>query len=81
MGYHDNKNIWKPTMKEKLETRMKPDNIMNKFPVAVVKSDSVVGHIMKGKTGRFAKTILYSKSSYYQGNKVFFHLSNHQSDA
>ena len=30
---------------------MEPDNIMYKFPVALVKSDTVVGLIIKGKTG------------------------------
>ena len=28
MGCHDCKKIWEPVMKEKLETRMEPDNIM-----------------------------------------------------
>ena len=32
---------------------------MYKFPVALVKSDTVVGLIIKGKTGWFAKTILH----------------------
>ena len=37
MGYHDYKNIWKSTMKEQLEARMEPDNIMDEFAVTVVK--------------------------------------------
>ena len=32
---------------------------MVKFAEALVKSETVVGQIMKGKTGIFAKTILY----------------------
>ena len=44
---------------KKLETWMEPDNIMYKFPAALVKSDTVVGLIIKGKTGWFAKTILH----------------------
>ena len=36
MGYH-NYNIWKSTMKEQLEARMEPDNIMDEFAVTVVK--------------------------------------------
>ena len=50
MGYHDYKNIWKPTMEEKSETRMGPDNIVDKFTMALVKSETVVGLIMKWKT-------------------------------
>ena len=46
-------------MKEKLQTRMEPDNIMVTFAVAVVKSETVVGYVMKGKTRRFAKTIFF----------------------
>ena len=42
-GYHDYKNIWKPAMKEKLETRMEPDNIMDKFTTAIVKSEEDSG--------------------------------------
>ena len=45
-------------MKEKLETRMEPGNMMDKFAVVVVKSGTMVGHIMKGETGRFLETIL-----------------------
>ena len=37
MDYNDYKNIWKSTMKEKLEARMESDNIMDKFAVTVVK--------------------------------------------
>ena len=32
---------------------------MDKLTVAVVKSETLVGHIMKGKTGRFSKPIFY----------------------
>lgn len=32
---------------------------MVKSAVALVKSETMVGQIMKGKTGKFAKTILY----------------------
>ena len=38
---------------------MKPDNMKDKFAVAMVKSETVVGHVMKGKAGRFGKTIFY----------------------
>ena len=42
---------------KKLETRMEPNKI--KFAVVVVKIETVVEHIMKRKTGRFAKIIFY----------------------
>ena len=41
IGYHDYKNIWKPKMKQNLETQMEPDNIMDKYAVTVVKSETV----------------------------------------
>ena len=56
MGYHDYQNIWKSTMKEKLEARVEPDNAMDKFAVAMVKKE-IRKRIMKGKIGRFAKAI------------------------
>ena len=39
---------------------MEPGNKKDKFAVAVIGgSEAVVGHLMKGKTGRFAKRIFY----------------------
>ena len=34
-------------------------NIVDKYAVSVQHDDEVVGHLMKGKSGRFAKTIFY----------------------
>ena len=34
-----------------------PRNIVDKYAVSVQRDDEVVGHLMKGKSGRFAKTI------------------------
>ena len=36
-----------------------PDNPVDKFAVAVKKNQNIVGHLKKGKTGRFAKTLFY----------------------
>ena len=36
-----------------------PRNIVDKYAVSVQRDDEVVGHLMKGKSGRFAKTIFY----------------------
>ena len=39
---------------------MKPENKEDKFAVAVIGGNhSIVGDLMEGKTGRFAKTIFY----------------------
>ena len=39
---------------------MKPENKEDKFAVAVIGGNhSIVGHLMEGKTRRFAKTIFY----------------------
>ena len=50
--------LWTPVEGE-LTTIMEPTNIQDKFAVAVKKKKKVVGHLPKGKTGRFAKTIFY----------------------
>ena len=36
-----------------------PRNIVDKYAVSVQRDGEVVGHLMKGKSGRFAKTIFY----------------------
>ena len=58
MGFQEYKNAWTLVKIEKLETRMKPED---KFAVAAIGGNySIVGHLMEGKTGKFAKTIFYS---------------------
>ena len=60
MGFQEYKNAWTLVKNEKLETRMKPENKEDKFAVAVIGGNhSIVGHLMEGKTRKFAKTILY----------------------
>ena len=58
-GYHAYMNQWDPTIGEVLKTRLEPENEYAKFAVAVEKCGAVVGHISKGKTVRFAKTISF----------------------
>ena len=53
-------NNWKPIIGENLQTCPEPDNIMNKYAVAVLKDTQVVGHLTKGKSERCAKTVFYS---------------------
>ena len=38
---------------------MEPDNRMNKFAVYVKINEKIVGHLKKGTSRRFAKTIFY----------------------
>ena len=60
MGFQEFKNTWTLVENEKLKTRMKPENKEDKFAVAVIGGNhSIVGHLMEGKTRRFAKTIFY----------------------
>ena len=58
-GYHVYKNEWIPFKGEVLETRKEPENSVDKYAVAVMKDCRIVGHLSKGKSGRFAKTIFY----------------------
>lgn len=58
-GHHIYKNIWTPQLDELLEVSTESDNPVDKFAVAVKKNQNIVGHLKKGKTGRFAKTLFY----------------------
>ena len=58
-GYHAYMNIWEPTIGEVLKALLEPENEFDKFAVAVEKSGAVVGHLAKGKSGPFAKTISF----------------------
>ena len=58
-GYHEYMKIWLPFIGEFLQTRLEPENEFDKYAVAVIKDGVVVGHLTKGKTGRFAKTISF----------------------
>ena len=44
---------------ESLTARPEPDNEIDKYAVAVTKDARVIGHLKKGKTGRYAKTVFY----------------------
>ena len=58
-GYHVYQEIWSPELLEELNAVPEPSNIVNKYAVSVQRDGEVVGHLMKGKSGRFAKTIFY----------------------
>ena len=61
MGFHVYQNKWEPAIGEILNTRMEPQNEVDKYAVAVLdKEKSVIGHLPKGASGKYAKTIFYS---------------------
>ena len=58
MGYHMMyRNIWSPKEKDILNTEIEPSNVMDKFAVVIKNNTATVGHLPKGKTGRFCKTV------------------------
>ena len=59
-GHHVYKDIWTPKQGEYLDVRCEPENLVDKYAVCVKNgNETIVGHLKKGKTGRFAKTIFY----------------------
>ena len=59
MGYHEYRKTWEPFLGKVLQYRMEPDNTLDKYAVAVMNKDRFVGHLMKGDSGKFAKTIFF----------------------
>ena len=59
MGYHEYCKTWASFLGEVLQCRMEPDSAVGKYAVAVMDKDRVVGHLMKGKSGKFAKTVFF----------------------
>ena len=51
-GYHAHLNDWTPILGENLSTRPEPEN-----EIVVAKDARVIGHLKKGKTGRYTKTV------------------------
>lgn len=58
-GYHVYQVVWSPELLEELNAVPEPSNVVDKYPVCVQRDGEVVGHLMKDKAGRFAKTIFY----------------------
>ena len=57
--YHVYQDIWSPKLLEDLDAAPEQNNIVDKYAVCVLRAGKVVGHLMKGESGRFAKTIFY----------------------
>ena len=66
------KDLWNPKQGEQLDALMEPDNRMDKFTVFVKINEKIVGHLKKGTSVKFAKTI-FLRSYAYSGAwaKVF----------
>ena len=50
---------WTPKNGEILKARPEPENEYDKYVAAVERCGDVVGHLSKGRSTRFAKTVLY----------------------
>ena len=61
MGHHVYKQTWTPFVGEKLDAAMQPNNINDKYAVAIFQGgrNKVSGYLPLGKSGKFAKTIFY----------------------
>ena len=60
MGFHVYRTNWEPVIGEVLKTCMEPQNKVDKCEVAVVDNENnVIGHLPKGKSGKYVKTIFY----------------------
>ena len=53
------RKTWAPLLGEVLQCRMKPDNAVGKYVVAAMNKHRVVGHLMKGKSRKFSKTVFF----------------------
>ena len=49
-------NDWTTVLGETLSARPEPENEIDKYDVAFTKDARVVGHLKKGKSGRYTKT-------------------------
>ena len=70
-GHHVYKDIWAQEMGQHLDVQCEQENPVNKYAVCLKTSNgTIVGHLKKGKSGRFAKTIFYYLRSHPQANCV-----------
>ena len=68
-GHHVYKNIWTPELGEHLEVQCEPENPVNKYAVCLKTGNGITGgHLIKGKSGRFPKTIFYYLPSHPEVN-------------
>ena len=58
-GYHEYKDLWTPHLGKSLAAKAETTNPLDRFAVAVLLDDNVIGHLPKGKLGRYAKPISF----------------------
>ena len=58
-GYHAYMTKWTPKYGEILKARPEPNNEYDNYVVTVERCGNVVEHFSKGRTARFAKSVLY----------------------
>ena len=59
-GYHIYRTGWVPTIGENLRAEREPDNDEDKYAVCVKNgSERIVGHLQRGASGRFARTVFF----------------------
>ena len=63
MGYHEYLKKSAPFLGEVLQCRMEPDNIVDKYAIAVMNKDRVVGQLMKRKNLKFEKTVFFFRKT------------------
>ena len=57
-GHHIYKNIWTPTLAEKLATTTEPENPYDKYAVKVLKESEVVGYIPRDLSKYYNSALL-----------------------
>ena len=68
-GHDVYKDICAPELGEHLEVQCQPESPVDKYTVCLKSSNgTIVGHLKKGKSGHFAKTIFYYLRSHPQAN-------------
>ena len=55
--FHEYKSIWTPTICQILSTEREPGNLVDKYTVCAKEENEIVGHLLLGKDGKFAKTV------------------------
>ena len=57
--HHVYKDLWRPKQVEQLDALMEPEDRMGKFAVRVKINEKFMGHLKRGTSGMFVKTIFY----------------------
>ena len=66
IGHHVYKDIWTPTLGEKLSTAAEPENHHEKYPVKVLKENEVVGHVPRDISKYCTSALLYGGTKKFE---------------